>query len=85
MSGPKPSRKRRPRSAERLGRARGSVPAFGREPNESAADVAEYIAKMSTELAKLAGGARLNTLTYFLNLARLEAEAHIPKLSSPPN
>jgi hypothetical protein len=37
--------------------------------------VAEYIAEMTGELARLAGAARLDTLTYFLNMARMEAES----------
>jgi hypothetical protein len=41
----------------------------------SAKDIAEYIALMTAELAALAGAARLDMLTYFLNMARLEAES----------
>jgi hypothetical protein len=37
---------------------------------------AEYIARMSAELADLAGAARLDMLAYFLDMARLEAESH---------
>jgi hypothetical protein len=37
---------------------------------------AEYIARMSAELADLAGTARLGMLAYFLDMARLEAESH---------
>ncbi|MGO9132497.1 MAG: hypothetical protein ACLP8A_00395 [Methylovirgula sp.] len=40
-------------------------------------NVAEYIAAISAELAAMAGGARLDMLTYFLNMARLEAEFHM--------
>ncbi|WP_281024159.1 hypothetical protein [Methylovirgula ligni] len=40
---------------------------------------------MSAELATLAGGADLETLSYLLNLARLEAESHVPKLNEPSN
>ncbi len=43
----------------------------------SAVHVAEYIAAISAELAAMAGGARLDMLTYFLNMARLEAEFHM--------
>ena len=82
MSGAKSSRGHRPRTVERLRRAESAAPTYGRE---DAAEVAEYIAQMSAELAKMAGNARFATLTYFLNLARLEAEAHAPKFSSPPN
>ncbi len=49
----------------------------GRQPTEDAACVAEYIASITAELAGMAGGARLDMLTYFLNMARLEAEFHM--------
>ncbi len=48
-----------------------------RLPSKDAANVAEYIASITAELAGMAGGARLDLLTYFLNMARLEAEFHI--------
>jgi hypothetical protein len=47
-----------------------------REAPDDPAAIAEYIAEMSGELARLAGAARLHTLTYFLNMARMEAESH---------
>ncbi len=46
---------------------------------EDSAAVAEYIADIAGELARLAGSARLDTLTYFLNMARMEAESHIAR------
>jgi hypothetical protein len=52
-----------------------------RHPVEDAASVAEYIAEMAGELARLAGAARLDTLTYFLSMARMEAESHRPPQS----
>lgn len=55
--------------------SRGS-PAQATEPSDtSAKDIAEYIAAMTAELAAMAGAARLDMLTYFLNMARLEAES----------
>lgn len=51
--------------------------AYSRQPSEDAAGIAEYIALMAAELAGMAGGARLDMLTYFLNMARLEAEFHM--------
>jgi len=48
-----------------------------RQPAENAAGVAEYIADIAAELARLAGSARLDTLTYLLNMARMEAQSHI--------
>ncbi|MGP8231084.1 MAG: hypothetical protein ACLQL2_00240 [Methylovirgula sp.] len=53
--------------------------------HETVESTAEYIANMSAELATLAGGAELDTLAYLLNLARLEAESHLPKLNEPSN
>jgi hypothetical protein len=41
-------------------------------------DTAKYIAQMSAELAEMASSARLDMLAYFLDMARLEAEAHHP-------
>lgn len=41
---------------------------------EDAAGLASYVADMTAELAKLAGGANMPMLAYFLNLARVEAE-----------
>jgi hypothetical protein len=52
------------------------APAANRPPGKEAVAVAEYIASMTTELAAMAGAARLDMLTYFLNMARLEAEYH---------
>jgi len=54
-------------------------------PPEAEASVAEYIASMSAELAALAKGAKLDTLSYLLHLAQLEAESHVPKLTEPSN
>ena len=48
-----------------------------RQPGKDTASVAEYIAAITAELAGMAGGARLDMLTYFLNMARLEAEFHM--------
>jgi hypothetical protein len=50
---------------------------YSRQPSKDAAGVAEYIAAITAELAGMAGGARLDMLTYFLNMARLEAEFHM--------
>ncbi len=53
-------------------------PAQTTEPSDtSAKDIAEYIAAMTAELAAMAGAARLDMLTYFLNMARLEAESRM--------
>ncbi len=49
------------------------------EPDDPAA-LAEYIAAMTGELARFAGAARLDTLTYFLNMARMEAESRRARL-----
>jgi hypothetical protein len=44
------------------------------EPVGSAEDTARYIADMVGALAAMAGQARLDLLTYLLNMARVEAE-----------
>jgi hypothetical protein len=44
------------------------------EPKGSAEDTARYIADMVGALAAMAGEARLDLLTYLLNMARVEAE-----------
>jgi hypothetical protein len=43
-------------------------------PSGSAEDTARYIAEMVGALAAMAGEARLDLLTYLLNMARVEAE-----------
>lgn len=50
-----------------------------RMPGEDAAAIAEYISDITAELARLAGSVRLDTLTYFLNMARMEAESHVSR------
>jgi len=46
---------------------------FG-SPRQDRAELAAYIAEMTAELARLAQGAELPMLAYFLNLARVEAQ-----------
>ena len=53
-----------------------------REP-EREVERLRYIAEMSGELAALAGGARQPMLTYFLNMARVEAEMQIAEATRP--
>ncbi len=58
------------------------MPRSKAEPLASAQDVpledwAAHIAEVSGELALLAGRARWPLLTYFLNMARVEAESRI--------
>ena len=45
-----------------------------RERQESAAEIAGYIAQLTSEMASMAGAAQLDLLAYFLSLARMEAE-----------
>jgi hypothetical protein len=47
---------------------------------EDAAAMASYIADMASELSSLAGGAQLQMVAYFLNLARVEAEIQAREL-----
>jgi hypothetical protein len=84
MVSQKPSRTRRLKSAASNGR-RTSVPVLHDASPQHAAHVAEYIANMSAELAKMAGDARLTTLNYFLDMARAEAESQVYKSNAPPN
>ncbi len=82
MCSARPSRLRRPVPTTRPKKA--EYTAVSHQPSHEAVEsVAEYIANMSAELATLAGGAGLDTLAYLLNLARLEAESHLPKLNNP--
>jgi hypothetical protein len=84
MASPKPSPRRRLKPADRQEHSETPAPTSG-EQHHAAAEVAEYIANMSAELAKMAGDARLNTLTYYLDLARIEAELHVRKPNSSPD
>jgi hypothetical protein len=84
MVSQKPSRTRRLKSAVSNGR-KTPVPVLHDASPQHAAHVAEYIANMSAELAKMAGEARLTTLNYFLDMARAEAESQVYKSNSPPN
>ena len=45
-------------------------------------DTLRYIAEMTAEMAALAGAGRLPMLTYFLNMARVEAEMQIHERDS---
>ncbi len=71
MGAPKssPSRSRARRHADAT-----PAPSQVRTPGNNAAAVADYVASITAELAGMAGSARLDLLTYFLNMARLEAE-----------
>lgn len=41
------------------------------------AEMLRYISEMTGELASMAGAARMPMLTYFLNMARVEAEMQL--------
>jgi len=47
------------------------------------AETLRYISEMTGALASLAGGARLPMLTYFLNMARVEAKMQIAEAAPP--
>jgi len=64
----------RPQIRRRAAPINGSGKATPREPPPSEAGLANYIAEMSGELAKLAQRGRMPMLSYFLSLARVEAE-----------
>jgi hypothetical protein len=67
---------RRLRTAKPLARKPFQTP---RKAAQDSAAVAEYIADIAGQLARLAGSVRLDTLTYFLNMARMEAEAQMSR------
>ena len=69
------------RKAEALAPRGGDILATPRERER--AETLRYIAEMTGELASLAGGARLPMLTYFLNMARVEAEMQLADAASP--
>jgi len=56
--------------------------AAGRERERE--DMLRYISEMTGELAAIAGGARMPMLTYFLNMARVEAEMQLNERHSAP-
>ena len=47
----------------------------GNEAGQSRADAADYVAELTSELAKVARRHRLDTLGYLLDMARMEAES----------
>ncbi len=51
---------------------------------EAATEIATYIALLTAEMGRMAGMAKLDTLAYFLAMARLEAEMISHKLPSGP-
>jgi len=51
----------------------GAAPSGEPNPTMRPADAAEYIAQMTAELARIARTARLESLAYFLEMARIEA------------
>lgn len=69
------------RKAEALAPRGAELPATPRERER--ADMLRYISEMTGELASLAGGARLPMLTYFLNMARVEAELQLADAAPP--
>ena len=69
------------RKAEALAPRGAELPATPRERER--AETLRYIAEMTGELASLAGGARLPMLTYFLNMARVEAEMQLADAAPP--
>jgi hypothetical protein len=64
-------------SGTRPGRSRQSTNAHKRS------EVARYIAEITAEMSKMAGGADMPMLVYFLNLARVEAETVVRESDTP--
>jgi len=55
-------------------------------PRESERDeMLRYISEMTGELASIAGAARMPMLTYFLNMARVEAEMQLHQKPPAPS
>ncbi|WP_227965034.1 hypothetical protein [Methylocystis sp. WRRC1] len=72
-------------SAARAGAKHDAAPpSVAPQSNEDTAALAGYIADMTAELAKLAGGSQMPMLAYFLNLARVEAEIRARELGGAP-
>ena len=46
-------------------------------------EVAAYVSQMAGEMAAMARSARLDLLAYFLEMARIEANAHTGKINEP--
>lgn len=70
-------------------RLEAAVPRSARQPDQRDAqprreETLRYIAEMAGELASIAGAARLPMLTYFLNMARVEAEMQISETATRP-
>jgi hypothetical protein len=63
--------------ATRPGRSRHAANAHKRT------EVARYISEITSELSKIAGGASMPMLVYFLNLARVEAETVARETDTP--
>ena len=57
------------------------LPTLPEPHSASAAEIARYIGEMAGSLAALAGAQRVQMLTYFLNMARVEAEMQALELS----
>jgi len=71
----------------RLAKALATPPDMEREASrQDQVDLAAYIVEMTSELARLAGEARMPMLAYFLNLARVEAQITVREndLREPP-
>ena len=50
---------------------------------ENTAEIARYIAQLTAEMCRMAGLAKLDTLAYFLSMARLEAEMAARQETAP--
>lgn len=63
-------------------RADGLQPPSAPDP-EKVAEIARYIAQLTAEMCRMAADVKLETLAYFLSMARLEAEMLARKNSGP--
>lgn len=67
-----------------MSKSRKATPAVLDASEASTASLAVYIAQMAGELATMADRSELTMLAYFLNLARVEAEAKSREHAADP-
>lgn len=74
----------RPDATQKTSNAPRGTAAENAKANEEAASIASYIADMADEMAKLAGRCDMPMLSYFLTLARAEADMRARELGGYP-
>jgi hypothetical protein len=74
----------RPDASQKKSNEPGGTTAESATAKEEAASIAAYIADMADEMAKLASRCDMPMLSYFLNLARAEADMRARELGGYP-